>query len=70
MTAGGAYTLKAATIEVLPIAIGTKEQQKEIALKVESILNAKAKTNKSMFLLQKAKLTVLYITFTDYPRTR
>ena len=43
MTAGGAYTLKAATIEVLPIAIGTKEQQKEIALKVESILNAKAK---------------------------
>lgn len=43
MTAGGAYTLKAATIEVLPIAIGTKEQQKEIVLKVESILNAKAK---------------------------
>ena len=43
MTAGGAYTLKAATIEVLPIAIGTKEQQKEIALKVESLLNAKAK---------------------------
>ena len=43
MTAGGAYTLKAATIEALPIAIGTKEQQKEIILKVESILNAKAK---------------------------
>ncbi|MBW4900802.1 Eco57I restriction-modification methylase domain-containing protein [Prevotella melaninogenica] len=42
MTAGGAYTLKAATIESLPIAIGTREQQKEIALKVESILNAKA----------------------------
>ena len=42
MTAGGAYTLKAATIEALPIAIGTKEQQEEIALKVESILNAKA----------------------------
>ena len=43
MTAGGAYTLKAATIEALPIAIGTKEQQKEIALKVDSILNIKAK---------------------------
>ena len=42
MTAGGAYTLKAATIEALPIATGTKEQQKEIALKVECILNAKA----------------------------
>ena len=45
MTAGGAYTLKALTIEALPIAIGTKQQQKEIALKVENILNAKA-TNK------------------------
>lgn len=43
MTAGGAYTLKASTIEALPIAIGTKKQQKEIALKVENILNAKAK---------------------------
>ena len=43
MTAGGAYTLKAATIEALPIAIGTKEQQKEITNRVESILNAKAK---------------------------
>jgi len=43
MTAGGAYTLKAATIEALPIAIGTKEQQKEIAIKVDSILNVKAK---------------------------
>ena len=43
MTAGGAYTLKAATIEAFPIAIGTREQQKEIAAKVESILNAKAK---------------------------
>lgn len=43
MTAGGAYTLKASTIEALPIAIGTKQQQKEIALKVENILNAKAK---------------------------
>ena len=42
MTAGGAYTLKAATIESLPIAIGTREQQKEIALKVDSILNTKA----------------------------
>ncbi|WP_314322291.1 Eco57I restriction-modification methylase domain-containing protein [Prevotella nigrescens] len=42
MTAGGAYTLKAATIESLPIAIGTREQQKEIALKVDCILNAKA----------------------------
>ena len=42
MTAGGAYTLKATTIEALPIAIGTKEQQEEIANKVESILNAKA----------------------------
>ena len=41
MTAGGAYTLKASTIEALPIAIGTKQQQKEIALKVENILNAK-----------------------------
>ena len=45
MTAGGAYTFKASTIEALPIAIGTKQQQKEIALKVENILNAKA-TNK------------------------
>ena len=43
MTAGGAYTLKAATIEAFPIATGTREQQKEIAAKVESILNAKAK---------------------------
>ena len=43
MTAGGAYTLKAATIEALPIAVGTKDLQKEIALKVESILKAKAK---------------------------
>ena len=43
MTAGGAYTLKAATIESLPIAVGTREQQKEIALKVDSILNTKAK---------------------------
>lgn len=43
MTAGGAYTLKAATIEALPIAVGTKDIQKEIALKVESILNAKEK---------------------------
>ena len=42
MTAGGAYTLKAATIESLPIAVGTREQQKEIALKVDSILNVKA----------------------------
>ena len=42
MTAGGAYTLKAATIESLPIAVGTREQQKEIALKVDSILNTKA----------------------------
>lgn len=43
MTAGGAYTLKAATIEALPMVIGTQEQQKEIASKVDSILNAKAK---------------------------
>ena len=43
MTAGGAYTLKAATIESLPLAVGTKEQQEEIVLKVESILNAKTK---------------------------
>lgn len=50
MTAGGAYTLKASTIEALPIAIGTKKQQKEIALKVENILNAKAKTNRLMYL--------------------
>ena len=42
MTAGGAYTLKAATIEALPIATGTNEQQKEIALKVDNILNVKA----------------------------
>ena len=35
--------IKASTIEALPIAIGTKKQQKEIALKVENILNAKAK---------------------------
>ena len=42
MTAGGAYTLKAATIESLPIAVGTREQQNEIALKVDSILNSKA----------------------------
>ena len=43
MTAGGAYTLKAATIEALPIAIGTEEQQKEIINIVDDILNAKAK---------------------------
>ena len=42
MTAGGAYTLKAATIESLPIAVGTREQQNEIALKVDNIINAKA----------------------------
>ena len=47
MTAGGAYTLKAATIEALPIAIGNKELQREIALKVESILNAKAKNKQT-----------------------
>ena len=47
MTAGGAYTLKASTIEALPIAIGTKQQQKEIALKVENILNAKAKNKQT-----------------------
>ena len=47
MTAGGAYTLKAATIEALPIVIGTKEQQKEIVLKVESILNTKAKNKQA-----------------------
>ena len=47
MTAGGAYTLKAATIEALPIVIGTKEQQKEIVLKVESIINTKAKNKQA-----------------------
>ena len=47
MTAGGAYTLKASTIEALPIAIGTKQQQKEIVLKVENILNAKAKNKQT-----------------------
>lgn len=41
MTAGGAYTLKAATIEALPIAIGSKEIQNLISLKVDSILKAK-----------------------------
>ena len=43
MTAGGAYTLKAATIEALPLALGTKEQQKDIINRVDDILNAKAK---------------------------
>ena len=38
---------KAATIEALPIVIGTKEQQKEIVLKVESILNTKAKNKQA-----------------------
>lgn len=35
--------LKRRQLKALPIAIGNKEQQKEIALKVDSILNVKAK---------------------------
>ena len=45
MTAGGAYTLKAATIEALPFVIGSKEFQKKISTMVDSILKAK-KRNK------------------------
>ena len=45
MTAGGAYTLKAATIEALPFVIGSKEFQKKISTMVDSILKVK-KRNK------------------------
>ena len=59
MTAGGAYTLKASTIEALPIAIGTKKQQKEIALKVENILNAKAKNKQTDVSLSEHEIDCL-----------
>lgn len=59
MTAGGAYTLKASTIEALPIAIGTKQQQKEIALKVENILNAKAKNKQTDVSLSEHEIDCL-----------
>lgn len=42
MTAGGAYTLKAATIEALPIASANEDQQKLICDKVDTILKLKA----------------------------
>lgn len=41
MTAGGAYTLKATTIEAFPISSGTSEQQKPIIELVDDILKAK-----------------------------
>ena len=41
MTAGGAYTLKAATIEAMPIPAATTEQQAEIVALVDKILSAK-----------------------------
>ena len=42
MTAGGAYTLKAATIEALPIPPATAAEQKRIIGLVDRILAAKA----------------------------
>ena len=42
MTAGGAYTLKAATIESLPIPKTTEEQQLKIVSLVDTILKNKA----------------------------
>jgi hypothetical protein len=42
MTAGGAYTLKAATIESLPIPKTTTEQQLKIVSLVDIILSSKA----------------------------
>lgn len=59
MTAGGAYTLKASTIEALPIAIGTKQQQQEITLKVENILNAKAKNKQTDVSLSEYEIDCL-----------
>ena len=41
MTAGGAYTLKAATIEALPLVIADEEQQNKIIDLVDEILAAK-----------------------------
>ena len=41
MTAGGAYTLKASTIEALPIPGSTASQQKEIIALVNRILMIK-----------------------------
>ena len=66
MTAGGAYTLKASTIEALPIAIGTKQQQKEIALKVENILNAKATNKQTDVSSSEHEIDCLVYNLTDY----
>lgn len=41
MTAGGAYTLKAATIEAMPIPPSNEKQQKEIIVLVDTILSKK-----------------------------
>lgn len=61
MTAGGAYTLKAATIESLPIALGTPEQQEEVIGLVNSILEAKSKDiNKDVTDLEKKIDNVVY----------
>lgn len=47
MTAGGAYTLKAATIEALPIPDATPEQQQAIISLVDKILALKKKNPSS-----------------------
>lgn len=61
MTAGGAYTLKAATIESLPIALGTPEQQEEVIGLVNSILEAKSKDiNKDVTDLEKKIDNIVY----------
>ena len=43
MTAGGAYTLKAATIEAMPIPPSTEKQQEDVVKLVNAILKKKSK---------------------------
>ncbi len=47
MTAGGAYTLKAATIEAMPIPDSTPEQQQPIIDLVNTILETKRQDPKA-----------------------
>ena len=47
MTAGGAYTLKAATIEVLPIPASTASQQQKIISLVNRILAIKKENSQA-----------------------
>ena len=42
MTAGGAYTLKAATIEALPIPMASQDKQEAVIELVNKILNTKS----------------------------